>query len=191
MRTSNARAAGMVLVNLLPWRVRKQRYRRYCLRQAMLAAAIGVMLLLFVMHLCLQRWIELLDGRIAMLKQQLDQAELRHQGMNMASMPGNASLNASMVRDIEAEQLALQAFIQQMTDVHSADVCFTEISRYQNKIRFTGKVSTAEKLSAFFSVWPAASHFNQIRINQMKPDDTGLLDVAFEGTERRGDNQHD
>lgn len=168
----------MVLINLLPWRAQAQQFlqrqRRFVLAGAV-TMGVAAMLLL---HILLQCWVNHLMQRVVELNVLVNQLQQRHQAAG-ASDPRYAQT----IHQLAVYQAETRQFIRQLNEPHAPGVCFNKIARYKSGIHFDGYADSLLALSTFMTDWPAASHFDEIRIESLKHDHAGPLAFAFEGVE--------
>lgn len=167
----------MVLINLLPWRVHAQQYMQRQRRWIAACAAASAVGLIILLHVVLQCWLDRVTQRLAELNASMTQLQQRMIVTNDPSL-------ASMQNQLQLYQDGTGQLIRQLNEPHAAGVCFNKITRYRGAVRFHGYADSPQALSSFLTDWPAAAHFNEIRIESMKIDAVNQLAFAFNGVEK-------
>lgn len=161
----------MVMINLLPWRTLLHEYQVRQTKQ-ILASAFGMTLaLVVVLHLALSIALDKTNEQVQILRQEVR----RLAQWQRLSSPGKSTKQV-VYNDRQLAWRFLAALSQHQND----SVCFTEVSRLENKILLTGSARSAFELTDYLRHWHAAHLFSEIKIEQLEwqPNNTFRFRLA-------------
>lgn len=160
----------MVEINLLPWRQQARLYQRKMTKIFIFVSVVLPMLILTGIHFILAQWVVDAGFRVSHLAAEIT-------AIKQAMLPQQDDLFTATIRKMFADRDTSVQLFTELDSVKMNEVCFTEITRKNQVVTFSGYARSINELTEFLKNWPIASLFSQIR----------LMDLHYQSGDRRTD----
>ncbi|HLB42827.1 MAG TPA: PilN domain-containing protein [Gammaproteobacteria bacterium] len=172
----------MVVINLLPWREYNRRYENKITNIILLASITLTILIVMVIHVYLSQELKKLENAVDALRQQIK----KHHDLDRVVYQQKESALAfkKLTNHFENYYNGTRNLFNELEQYYPQKLCFTEIHRHQNTVRFFGYVYSMTDLADFLMRWHAIYLFTEIKIEQIDRNKEDRIQFYFKGKEK-------
>lgn len=163
----------MIEINFLPWREKRDQYQKKKMRFLLFYSGVLSMLVWMSAHYFFAEKIAALTSGIAKLNRQMDSLSEKK-----ITEPNQALIDKLISSQLESEKL-----IAALANTENPAVCFTEISRDENRVSFIGNARSIVDLTEFIKHWRGAELFSHLRFLDFKKQANQSMHFHFYGFE--------
>lgn len=177
MRHGNVRGAGVVIINLLPWRDDLHVYQRKNMFKIILLTLLLNLFLVLCSYFILTRQINKLDMSNHILKTKIKKEEATQHKDRHIRQP---TIPASIIDNAVSYSRVTRKLMANLGQINHENICFSEIVRHKHQLNFKGYANSAMDLAVYLKDWRKSSLFSEMIINKINQQLSG--DIYFQIT---------